>query len=71
MSEFKKHRSKQIAEMRHYVEGEVLSDRVSISAFDAENGSPRVGDMIRRNPKDHTDEWLVAEAYYLENFEVV
>ena len=69
MSEFKKYRRKQIAELRPYQEGEVLDSSVSISEADRDNGSPKVGDMIARNPKDHDDQWLVAEAYFLENFE--
>ena len=69
MSEFKKYRRKQIAELRPYQEGEVLDSSVSISEADRENGSPKAGDMIARNPKDHGDQWLVSEAYFLENFE--
>jgi len=67
--EFKKYRRKQIAELRPYREGEMLSDRVSISAADRENGSPKPGDMIARNPNDHTDQWLVSKQYFEENFE--
>ena len=69
MSEFKKYRRKQIAELRPYVPGEDLSDRVSISAADREVGSPMAGDMIARNPKNHADQWLVAAAYFVDNFE--
>ncbi len=71
LSDFKQFRRKQIAELRNYVEGEVLSDRVSISASDLENGSPKVGDMIARNPKNHDDQWLVAQKYFEDNFEEV
>lgn len=42
---------------------------VSISSVDKENGSPKIGDMIARNPKDHNDQWLVAEQYFKDNFE--
>ena len=69
--EFKKYRRKQIAELRPYVKGEELSKRVSISASDRENGSPKHGDMIARNPKDHSDQWLVAKEYFEENFEPI
>lgn len=44
---------------------------VSISDVDRQNGSPKIGDMIARNPNNHLDQWLVAEAYFLENFELV
>lgn len=67
--EFKKYHRSQVAELRPYQKGEDLSDRVSISATDKENGSPKVGDMIARNPKNHEDQWLVAEQYFKDNFE--
>ena len=69
MSAFKNYRRSQIANLRPYVEGEDLSDRVSISAADMEAGSPKVGDMIARNPANHADQWLVAAAYFAANFE--
>lgn len=68
---FKPYRRRQIAELRPYIPGEVLSDRVSISAVDRENGSPKAGDMIARNPKNHEDQWLVTEQYFLDNFEPI
>lgn len=68
MSEFKQYRRKQIAELRPYQSGESL-DSVSISAPDKEAGSPKEGDMIARNPKNHDDQWLVAAAYFADNFE--
>ena len=40
---------------------------VSVSAPDALAGSPKAGDMIARNPKNHSDQWLVAKAYFEEN----
>ncbi|NAS11017.1 hypothetical protein [Poritiphilus flavus] len=70
-SEFEKYRRVDIAEMRPYIEGEELSEFVSISAADIENGSPKVGDMIARNPDDHHDQWLVAKEYFEKNFEKV
>jgi hypothetical protein len=65
---FKKYRRKQIAELRDYVPGEAL-DAVSISSEDKRAGSPQVGDMIARNPKNHDDQWLVAAQYFADNFE--
>lgn len=44
---------------------------VSISQADLDNGSPKLGDMIARNPKNHDDKWLVAEAYFNDNLELV
>lgn len=69
MSEFKQYRRRQLAELRPYKEGEVLSERISIAAPDKEAGSPKAGDMIARNPANHDDQWLVAKAYFEENFE--
>ena len=43
--------------------------RVSISDADRAKGSPKIGDMIARNPKNHDDQWLVANEYFKENFE--
>lgn len=71
MSEFKRYRRTQIAEIRPFGEGEVLPDRVSVSKPDREAGSPKPGDMIARNPKNHDDQWLIARAYFEANFEPV
>jgi hypothetical protein len=71
MDKFKKYRRSQIAELRPYEVGEVLSDRVSISASDREAGSPKLGDMIARNPEIPDDQWLVAADYFAANFEPV
>lgn len=70
MSEFKQYKRKGLAEAYPYKEGDVLSNRVSISVADLENGSPKVGDMIARNPNNHEDMWLIAEKYFTENFEL-
>jgi len=70
MTEFAQYRRKQIAELRLYVVGERL-DAVSISAEDRKAGSPKYGDMIARNPKNHADQWLVAAQYFADNFEPV
>lgn len=43
--------------------------KVSISDADRQNGSPKIGDMIARNPKNHNDQWLVAKQYFEDNFE--
>ena len=45
--------------------------KVSISEVGKQNGSPKIGDMIARNPKNHSDQWLVAEQYFKDNFEQV
>lgn len=68
MSDFTQYRRKQIAELRPYENGEDMTG-VSVSAEDRKAGSPKVGDMIARNPKNHADQWLVAERYFQDNFE--
>ena len=70
MTDFKKYRRKQIAELRPYEPGDVLNG-VSISAEDLKAGSPKPGDMIARNPKNHADQWLVAAQYFADNFEEI
>lgn len=44
---------------------------VSISDEDLKNGSPKLGDMIARNPSNHKDQWLVAKEYFEKNFEAI
>lgn len=70
MTEFTQYRRKQIAELRPYELGEDMGG-VSISQPDREAGSPKAGDMIARNPKNHADKWLVAAQYFADNFEPV
>jgi hypothetical protein len=68
MSEFKRYRRKQIAELRPYIPGESM-DGINVGSEDVKNGSPKEGDMIARNPTNHADQWLVAAAYFKANFE--
>jgi len=70
MIEFTKYRRTQIAEMTPWMPGFDM-ERVSVSLPDGEAGSPKTGDMIARNPKNHADMWLVAAAYFADNFESV
>lgn len=65
---FRQYRRKQIAELRPWVEGEDMAG-VSVAQVDRDAGSPKPGDMIARNPKNHADKWLVAAAYFADNFE--
>jgi hypothetical protein len=46
----------------------LMDSKVSISQADLDNGSPKQGDMLLRNPENHNDKWLVAEAYFKSNF---
>lgn len=66
-NEFKHYRKSQIAEMRDYEPGEDMS-RISVAMPDAQSGSPKAGDKIARNPKNHDDQWLVAAGFFTENY---
>jgi hypothetical protein len=65
---FKPYRRKQTTELRPYVPGENMMG-ISVSEADKLVGSPKLGDMIARNPKNHKDQWLVAEQYFIDNFD--
>ena len=68
MSDFELYKKRNYTEMRPYIVGEVLSDFVSISKDDRENGSPKDGDMIARNPENHLDQWLVSKEFFEDNY---
>lgn len=83
MGDFKEFKRVQIAELRpvsimdiqHYklsLTNEkvpaFMEWNISLSYEDINNGSPKIGDMIARNPKNHLDQWLIAEQYFLDNF---
>ena len=70
MDEFKKYRRKQIAELKPWTY-EADMTNVSVSTVEKAAGSPKAGDMIARNPKNHDDQWLVSAAYFADNFEPV
>ncbi len=78
MNEFKQYRRRKIAELRPVTDEEIeagylcLTDKgISVSKTDIDNGSPKRGDMIARNPKNHSDQWLVNSQYFKENFEPI
>jgi hypothetical protein len=78
MSQFKKYKRTNIAEMRPVTNNEILdngdallNEGVSISQADLETGSPKIGDMIARNPNNHNDQWLVAKEYFESNFKEI
>jgi hypothetical protein len=67
---WKKYRRPGLTEMRPWVPAD-RPGSFSLSAADAENGSPKPGDMIARNPRNHNDRWLVSAAYFFANFAAV
>ena len=64
---YRHYQRKQIAEMADWHEGFDMAG-VSVSEADKSAGSPKPGDKIARNPKNHADRWLVAADYFAENF---
>jgi len=76
---FKNYKKTQIAELRPVTQEEIELGRliitktpnrnsISVSQTNLVNGSPKQGDMIARNLKNHNDQWLVAEQYFKDNF---
>lgn len=72
MSEFKKYRRTNIAEMRPYLKGEYIrgSGIQGVSVSNEDNPEEDRG-MIARNPENHKDQWYVAKKYFEDNFELV
>lgn len=68
MNTWSNYKRKGVSEMRPYQPGENM-EHISVSEADVKNGSPKIGDMIARNPKNHDDQWLVAEKYFNDNLE--
>ena len=69
MENYRFYKRKGLSEMTEWLEGFDMTD-VSVSEADKQNGSPKTGDMIARNPKNHDDKWLVAKKYFEENLEL-
>jgi hypothetical protein len=72
MEDFKKYSRTSIAELRPVTQRDIdrfANSIYSVSIEDLRNGSPKIGDMIARNPKNHLDQWLIAKDYFEENFE--
>ena len=41
---------------------------VTVNPNDRYAGSPKLGDMIGRNPNNHADRWLISERYFAESY---
>lgn len=64
------YRKKRMQEMIPYVKGQDTTG-ISISDTDRLFGSPKEGDMIAINRNNPNDRWLVAKAFFDENYELV
>ena len=76
MSTFKQYKRKETAELRPVTQREMklgvrqlIESKISISAEDMKAGSPKLGDQVARNTKNHEDQWLIAYQYFIDNFE--
>jgi len=76
MAKFKKFKRSGFSEIRSVTDEEIKigpealrAEGISVSEVDAQEGSPKPGDVIARNPEDYNDQWLVAKKYFEENFE--
>lgn len=47
---------------------ETKTHTVSISDADLESGSPKIGDMIAVSENNTSDQWLVNQKYFHDNF---
>lgn len=65
MKDWKQYRKKALGEARPYVPGEDLSN-ISVGPEDLNKGCPKEGDMIMRQPHNHSDQWLI-EAEQFKN----
>ena len=70
MTEYKPYRKTAIAWLAPWTPDTEMTG-VSVSDEDRENGSPKVGDMISRNPDHHADRYLMAEKFFRESYEPV
>jgi len=69
MSEFKEYSRKGLSELTPWIKGFNMKG-VEVSKEDKAAGSPKKGDMIARNPKNHKDMWLIAKKYFEDNLEL-
>lgn len=65
---YQNYKRRGLSSMMPWIPGHDMTG-VSVSDEDKAAGSPKKGDMIARNPKNHSDMWLVAKAYFDENLE--
>jgi len=77
MSEWKRYRRTNVAEMRELSEAERGGDLTAISvsapdlALSLENRDEFNRGFIARNPQNYNDLWYVARAFFEANFEAV
>ena len=70
MEGFKVYKRLGNANARPYEPGEDITG-ISMDEVDKKNGSPKVGDMIARDPDNHESQWLINATFFKKNFELV
>lgn len=68
-NKYRQYKRKGLSEMAQWVPDMDMFG-VSVSEADKEAGSPKDGDMIARNLKNHSDKWLVSKEYFEDNLEL-
>ena len=66
MNDFVPYLLRQIAQFRPYRPGE---DMTHIYVSDTFTGSPKYGDIIVRDPKNHNDQWLITQQFFWDHYE--
>jgi hypothetical protein len=67
---WKKYRKSTVTEIRPYTVGEDLTG-IDVADMAKEQGSPKHGDFIARNPSNPGDQWLLTGEYVADNYVVV
>ena len=66
---YKKFNNTTVFEITKWDEDFIMSG-VLIGPADVENGSPKKGDVIARDPKDHSQKWLINKSDFKSNFKI-
>lgn len=64
----KLYRKKGMVEAERWTPG-IDMEGVSISPADKDNGSPKDGDMLARDPENPADRWLISQDYFRRHYE--
>lgn len=58
-------------EVKYGKANKVDLDKVSVSKYDSEHGSPKIGDMVARDPDNHEDMWLVSQRIFERDYKLL
>lgn len=65
---FKPYTKTTLTDIRPYVEGEDMA-AIGVSDEAKSVGSPKIGDMICKDPPNPEDVWLITEEYFKKNYQ--